>query len=346
MLILRRTVRVRANGLSDYKGLARQTSCLHSSTVSRKQAEKTRAPENTSDPRITNVEDQKKSINDEKGEIIEDEFAVLRTSYDAPKHPIILAHGLLGFDELRPLGHAIPIRGIEYWYGIKEALAAKNVEVITASVPPSGRIEVRAQRLAESIERQAGGKAVNIIAGLDARHMVSRLKPANVKVLSLTTVATPHRGSSFADYMFERIGYTNVPKLYKVLEFFGMETGAFRQLTLKYMAESFNPRTPDLEGVKYYSYGAAFQPHFTSVFRKSHNVIEPVEGQNDGMVSVESSKWGTYKGTLNHVSHLDLINWTNRLRWYFWQLTGKKKKNFNAIAFYLSIADMLAKEGL
>lgn len=164
MLILRRAVRVQANGLSDFQCLARQRSCLHSSTGSRKQAEKTRAPENTSDPRITNVEDQKKPINDEKGEIIEDEFAVLRTSYDAPKHPIILAHGLLGFDELRPLGHAIPIRGIEYWYGIKEALAAKNVEVITASVPPSGRIEVRAQRLAESIERQAGGKAVNIIA--------------------------------------------------------------------------------------------------------------------------------------------------------------------------------------
>jgi triacylglycerol lipase len=45
------------------------------------------------------------------------------------------------------------------------------------------------------------------------------------------------------------------------------------------------------------------------------------------------------------VSHLDLINWTNRLKWWIWSLTGKKK-NFNAIAFYLDICDMLAKEGL
>ena len=36
--------------------------------------------------------------------------------------------------------------------------------------------------------------------------MISRLKPDNVKVLSLTTIATPHRGSAFADYMFETIG--------------------------------------------------------------------------------------------------------------------------------------------
>ena len=100
------------------------------------------------------------------------------------------------------------------------------------------------------------------------------------------------------------------------------------------------------------------------MFRKSHNVIEPVEGANDGLVSVESSRWGEYKGTLDNVSHLDLINWTNRLRWYMFELTGHKR-NFNAIAFYLHItgecnaatayllvvqsltfrADMLAKEG-
>lgn len=54
------------------------------------------------------------------------------------------------------------------------------------------------------------------------------------------------------------------------------------------------------------------------------------------------------------VSHLDLINWTNRLKWFLWELTGSKRKcvfamkslngirinksSFNAIAFYLDIA--------
>jgi triacylglycerol lipase len=42
--------------------------------------------------------------------------------------------------------------------------------------------------------------------------------------------------------------------------------------------------------------------------------------------SVHSSRWGDYKGTLIGVSHLDLINWTNRLKWFFWELTGSKRK--------------------
>lgn len=156
--------------------------------------------------------------------------------------------------------------------------------------------------------------------------MISRLHPANVKVMSLTTVATPHRGSAFADYIFDLVGKANIPRLYKALEYFGLETGAFRQLTEEYMTEKFNQRTPDVDGIKYYSYGASMQPHLLSVFRQSHKIIERAEGANDGMVSVASAHWGTYKGTLNHVSHLDLINWTNRLRWYFWQLTGHKRK--------------------
>jgi len=112
------------------------------------------------------------------------------------------------------------------------------------------------------------------------------------------------------------------------------------------MQKEFNPKTPDLPGVKYYSYGASLEPVFWSIFRPSYKVIKQLEeAPNDGLVSVQSSQWGEYKGTLVGVSHLDLINWTNRLKWLFWRLTGSTH-NFNAVAFYLSIADMLAKEGL
>lgn len=111
----------------------------------------TRILEQAKDPRLENVDN-----------LIEDEFAVLKSSYETPKNPIILAHGLLGFDELRLGGANLP--GIEYWYGITQALAAKGVEVITSAVPPSGSIEKRAEKLAEAIERRAKGKAVNIIA--------------------------------------------------------------------------------------------------------------------------------------------------------------------------------------
>lgn len=78
-----------------------------------------------------------------------------------PKHPIVLAHGLFGFDELRLAGPYLP--GVQYWHGIKEALEMKGIKVITASVPPSGSIEARAEELARDIAREAGGKDVNII---------------------------------------------------------------------------------------------------------------------------------------------------------------------------------------
>lgn len=238
---------------------------------------------------------------------------------DAPKHPIVLAHGLLGFAELKLAGSLLP--SIRYWRGIREALRANRAEVITASVPPSGPIEKRAGKLAEDIAAQAQGQSVNIVAhsmgGLDARYMISQLKPAGVHVKSLITVATPHHGSPFADSLIDTIGPRYLARLYSLWErTTGWEPGAFAQLTTEYMAEEFNPKTPDDPNVRYFSYGAMVKdkPPLLSPFRLSHRVIEHREGPNDGLVSVKSSKWGVYKGTLSGVNHLDLINWSNRLR--------------------------------
>lgn len=54
--------------------------------------------------------------------------------------------------------------GIHYWRGITDALAEKDVEVITAAVPPSGSIEARGGALGRVISEKAAGKSVNIIA--------------------------------------------------------------------------------------------------------------------------------------------------------------------------------------
>jgi triacylglycerol lipase len=240
----------------------------------------------------------------------------------------------MGFDELRLAGSLLP--GVQYWRGITEAMRANGIEVITASVPASGSIEERAAKLGADIASKANGKSVNIIAhsmgGLDARYMISRLRPDNVQVLSLTTVATPHRGSSFADYCFDEIGEYYLPHFYKFLARIHVNTGAFTQLTRKYMVEDFNPKTPDVEGIRYFSYGATANPSLWSAFHRPHRIMMKMEGPNDGLVSVESAKWGTYKGTLVDVTHLDLINWTNRLRWWVWTITGGERKY---IALYL-----------
>ncbi|KAL8731852.1 MAG: hypothetical protein Q9166_003136 [cf. Caloplaca sp. 2 TL-2023] len=261
------------------------------------------------------------------GRAIVDDFATIRSKYrgwsthiflerqliqlGAPQNPIVLAHGLLGFDELHLAGAILP--GIHYWRGITEAMRKNGIEVITTSVPASSSIEERAAKLSSDIESKARGKSVNIIAGLDARFMVSRLKPPNIKVMSLTTIASPHHAK-------------NLPRIYRALKALRIETGAFSQLTRRFMKEDFNPKTPDREGVRYLSYGASVDPPMWSAFHRSHRIVDQEEGANDGLVSVESSKWGDYKGTLVNVSHLDLINWTNRLRWLVWEMTGNKRK--------------------
>lgn len=84
------------------------------------------------------------------------------------------------------------------------------------------------------------------------------------------------------------------------------------------------------------------EPSIWSVFRLSHRILAEAEGPNDGLVSVASSRWGGelgYQGTLMGISHLDLINWTNRLKWLAGEVTGNRQQ-FNAIAFYLDIAGM------
>ncbi|KAI0842579.1 alpha/beta-hydrolase [Hypoxylon sp. FL0890] len=310
---------------------------LHSARNSRRSWPRNYSSQHGDDPRLKDL-----------GKQIYDEYASIREHYATPKHPIVLAHGLLGFAELKIGGEWLP--PIHYWRGITDALRANGIEVITASVPPSGSIEHRAEKLARGIADVAHGKSVNIIAhsmgGLDARYMISHLQPRDVDVRSLVTVASPHRGSAFADYLFEEIGKERLPRVYNFAESIGIETGAFEQLTRQYMTEEFNPRTPDDPNVRYFSYGAIMdRPPLFSPFRLSHGIITDIEGPNDGLVSVKSSKWGSYKGTLVGVSHLDLINWTNRLRWTLRKWMGQGP-TFNAIAFYLDIADMLSKEDL
>lgn len=288
----------------------------------------------------------------EFGNAYQDEFTTIREKYQSPKNPLVLCHGLLGFDTIRIGGieslNIPPLAIVHYWKGIKEALEAKGIEVFITRVPRTGSLEQRAEVLAKQIEERFQGREVNLIGhsmgGLDCRYLISNLKP-NATIRSLTTIATPHRGSPFADYCLSFIGDTRLPALYNALKRLKVEAGAFEQLTTTYMQDSFNPRTPDDPHVRYFSFGSYFNPNRFSVFRTPWRIIHVKEGPNDGLVSVASARWGEYKGTLVDVNHLDIINFTNRVEYAIMSLWDEEPK-FNAVALYLHIADMLAKEGL
>jgi triacylglycerol lipase len=78
--------------------------------------------------------------------------------------------------------------------------------------------------------------------------------------------------------------------------------------------KNFNNYVLDRSDIRYFSFGASFNPAWSSVFRTSHDIIAKEEGPNDGLVSILSAAWGEYKGTLRNVNHLDIINWVYRPR--------------------------------
>ncbi|SCU99295.1 LAME_0G02608g1_1 [Lachancea meyersii CBS 8951] len=332
------------------------------------------------------------------------------SDFRAPKNPIVLCHGLSGFDRLillPSMGQLTKILSnhssssnsdqfmeqdaeksrlkglleVEYWFGVQQALEAKGCTVIPTRVPGFSSIQDRGQVLNECIEREARflrysrspdevynssqetrkteGRQepikVNLIAhsmgGLDCRYMIHNLKNKNFDVLSLTTVSTPHHGSEMADFVVSlsrdmQKGIATDSKL-KILP------PAIYQLTTESM-NAFNKTTPDDPNVKYMSYGASMQPKWYNLFFTSWNIVHDLSGgePNDGLVSVKSSKWGEYLGTIQNADHLDIINWKNKLQKDFSRalvpndlVKEKLEPEVNMLDFYLGIADDLARRG-
>ena len=66
-------------------------------------------------------------------------------------------------------------------------------------------IETRAKAVAQQIAEKFGGREVNLVGhsmgGIDGRYLVTHIQPEGFTIRSLTTIATPHCGSPFADYL-------------------------------------------------------------------------------------------------------------------------------------------------
>lgn len=93
--------------------------------------------------------------------------------------------------------------------------------------------------------------------------------------------ATPHQGSYVADFLLQDIiGSQRVPALLQILEKLGLPGGgkAFDDLTTKKM-EIFNRNNLNDPSVKYFSYGAKFQPSWGNAFRLSWGILNEKEGR-------------------------------------------------------------------
>ncbi|KAH7872298.1 alpha beta-hydrolase [Lentinula edodes] len=126
-----------------------------------------------------------------------------------PRNPIVLCHGLYGFDTRGP--SSFPSLQFHYWSNVLNILRDKiKADVIVTAVPGTGSITTRAESLDRQLHSRAPGRGLNFLAhsmgGLDCRDLISRVKPTKYTPLSLTTVSTPHRGSPFMDWCSDNLG--------------------------------------------------------------------------------------------------------------------------------------------
>lgn len=225
------------------------------------------------------------------------------------KHPIALVHGMGGRKG-----------NLDYFVDVAEDLEGLGCTVLSPNVSRYGDVYDRAESLAEQLDillekNQLQGQRLNLIAhgvgGLDARRYICALEGHRV-VASLTTIATPHRGSLHADEHAKRGGPAELSAELRDICPFDMEVATHENMTTEW-ARTFNKEHPDHPDVSYFSYGA----HKLS-FKKTHFMLKPSYAkhamqsgevaQNDGVSSVASSRWGTYVETFN-MDHMDLINW-------------------------------------
>lgn len=217
----------------------------------------------------------------------------------ATKYPIMLVHGIGYRDD----------RHERYWGRIPDFLKEHGANLWFGNQEAFGSIENNGEQLKVSAQhalKETGAEKLNLIAhskgGIEARYMISRLGMAE-RIASLTTLATPHRGIVSMDKMKRRAQplYEGLLSVFNLmLEIDGGEKNpslkVYEQLTADYMSV-FNTLVPDAEGVYYQSYAFDMKNRSSdaamSIF---YSLVRKFEGPNDGLVSVESAKWGDFRG--------------------------------------------------
>ncbi|KAI0694843.1 alpha/beta-hydrolase [Earliella scabrosa] len=295
-----------------------------------------------------------------------------------PRYPIVLCHGLYGFDVRGP--SAFPILQQHYWSNVLNVLRGKvGAEVLVTAVPSTGSVSSRAENLDRFLKDKAPARGVNFLAhsmgGLDCRYLITHLRPVEYAPLSLTTVATPHRGSPFMDWCRQYIGLgqhktepprprcsdddfydelhedrafrdkppsqdekqtpsvksllslASLPSSFTTLLLSLLDSPAYAHLTSTYLNNYFNPNTPDDPTVKYFSVAGrlanmnvwhplwlpkmvldGFEERERARLRELGDPLADIDSAwgNDGLVTVQSARWGECLGVLEGCDHWEL----------------------------------------
>lgn len=270
------------------------------------------------------------------------------------RYPIVLHHGLLGFDR---------ILFIDYFYDVRATLERQGHVVRATNVSILNSIEVRAAQLASQIDEilaETKAPKVNIIAhsmgGLDARHLISVLGYGD-RVASLITLGTPHRGTPVADLAYSVLT-TDSKRILKALERLFLGDPALRtqqafdndinlkdalwNLSEEYLrSPEFVSSHHDDDRVVYESFagngnltGIGTPDRVDPLLTITYAYLKLASGPNDGMVPVESAKHGMDRGLIP-ADHINMIG----------QLFGETSGSFRHREFYSDLVNNLQARG-
>jgi triacylglycerol lipase len=285
-------------------------------------------------------------------------------------YPILLVHGLFGFDR---------IGKFELFHDIRQALRNAGARVFVPHLSATHSNEVRGDQLLAQIERVlegTGADKVNLIGhsqgALAARYAAAE---APLAVASVTSVSGPNHGSELADFLRKALTPGRLPEHVadKVVTLFAdflaalsnehdmpqKAIAALNTLTTEGVG-AFNDKYPQglprnwggkgrelVNGVRYYSWSGVLKPN---ILKEGVNALDPLHGfcrafsgyfstesgQNDGMVGRFSSHLGTVIRSDYALDHLDSIS----------QPAGQLRAGIDPVELYVRHAERLRNAGL
>ena len=207
-------------------------------------------------------------------------FCLFNCNVAKTKYPIVLAHGMAGFDQLFGV--------FEYFFGIPSELRSKGATVYVTQVSQFNSTAARGEQLIDQIETIVaitGKSKVNLIGhshgGLDIRYVAS-VRPD--LVASVTSVASPHKGADLADYLRANVEGGSFTE--GVLSFFANSLGT----VLGLLSGSTNPQDAILALDSLSSAGMA-------AFNAQHPQGVPATACGQGASSVNGIRYYSWSGT-------------------------------------------------
>lgn len=260
------------------------------------------------------------------------------------RYPLLMVHGVFFRD----------FRFFNYWGRVPGELLRNGAVIYYGNQQSAASVAVCGRELAERIKNlveETGCGKVNIIAhskgGLDARYAVSKCGAADYTA-SLTTINTPHRGCFFADYLLEKapegVRRFLAARYNGALRRLGDNSPDFLSAVTDLTAKACltgNENLPDCPSVYYQSVATSMKKARSGRFplNMSYHLVKHFDGENDGLVSVESALWGNVYAILRPkgkrgISHGDMID-----------LNRENFPEFDVREFYVNLVRDLKEKG-